>query len=67
MAGAGRGREIKEGDVVVALDPDGVKIGGTVVQTAPGHGAFWMEEAGIGERRLFLIRDLVVRVLDAND
>ncbi|GAA3698581.1 hypothetical protein GCM10023081_39350 [Arthrobacter ginkgonis] len=66
MAGTGRGREIKEDDVVVALDADGVKISGTVVQIAAEHGAFWMVEAGIGERRMFLTRDLVVRVLDAD-
>jgi len=67
MAGTGRGGEIKEDDVVVALDRDGIRISGAVVQNAPEHGAFWMKEAGIGERRMFLTRDLGLRVLDAND
>ncbi|WP_336714849.1 hypothetical protein [Arthrobacter sp. USHLN218] len=48
-----------EGEHVEALDLAGTRISGTVEQVAPGFGAAWIREDGLGERRLVVTHDVV--------
>lgn len=48
-----------EGEHVEALGLAGMRISGTVEQTAPQIGAAWIREDGLGERRLVIMDDIV--------